>query len=215
MADGSEVVGDELLVALGRRPRTTDIGLGSVGLADGSLEVDEQLRVKDVEGDWLYAIGDATGKALLTHMSKYHARIVGDRLLGDTGAVAEHRAIPRILFTDPQVAAVGLTEKKAVEQGIDVVTARADLWDVAGSTVSGEDVTGPVQIVVDREREVLVGATFVGPGIGDLLHSATIAIVGEVPLERLRHAVPCFPSVSEVWLQVVEKVLSARGNSGD
>ena len=207
LEDGRQLVADELLLAVGRKPRTDDVGLESVGLQAGSaLEVDDGLRVLGLEEDWLFAIGDVTGRALLTHISKYHARIAADRLLGDEDARVEHDAVPRILFTDPQVAAVGLTEKRARDAGIDVVTASCNFADVAGATVGGEDVSGGVKLVVDRRRKVLVGATFVGPGIGDLLHSATVAITGEVPLSRLRHAVPCFPSLSEVWLVALESL---------
>ena len=205
--DGREIEADELLVATGRRPRTQDVGLEAVGLDPAQpVEVDDSLRVGGVDGEWLYAIGDATGGSQQTHLAKYHARVAGDLILGRRNDRAEDHGVPRILFTDPQVAAVGVTEARARERGLDVVAASCDLSDVSGSTVSGEGVSGPVKLVVDRARQTLVGATFVGPAIGDLLHSATIAIVGEVPLDRLRHAVPSFPSLSEVWLQAIESL---------
>ena len=138
-------------------------------------------------------------------MGKYHARCAAAHILGHgTDASREGRAIPRVVFTDPQVAAVGLTEKQAREQGIGIRTIRCDLADVAGALVSGEGITGSIQLVVDEAREVVIGATFVGPDVGDMLHGATIAIVGEVPMSRLRHAVPSFPSLSEVWLKLIE-----------
>jgi dihydrolipoamide dehydrogenase len=206
LEDGRELAGDEILVAVGRRPRTGDLGLDSVGLEPGGyVDVDDNMRAVGVPGNWLYAIGDANGRALLTHMAKYHARCAADDILGrSVEGAAEHEAIPRVIFTDPQVAAVGLTEKQARAAGMRVRMATADVSQVAGSTVTGEGVSGPIGAVVDGEREVLVGATFVGPDVGDMLQAATIAIVGAVPVDRLRHAVPSFPSVSEVWLKLIE-----------
>jgi len=206
LEDGREFVGDEILVAVGRRPRTQDLGLESVGIEPGGLiHVGDDLRVEGVDGGWLYAIGDVNGRALLTHMAKYHARCAADNILGnEPNASGESRAIPRIVFTEPQVAAVGLTEKQAREQGMRVRTTKCDLSDVAGALVSGEGIEGSIQLVVDEARQVVIGATFVGPGVGDMLHGATIAIVGEVPISRLRHAVPSFPSLSEVWLKLIE-----------
>ena len=205
LEDGRELVGDEILVSVGRRPKTADIGLETVGLEPGRyIEVDDHMRASGAAGGWLYAIGDVNGRALLTHMAKYHGRVAADHILGNTGASAEHDAVPRIIFTDPQVAAVGLTERQAREQGMDVRTASCNISDVAGATVSGEGIAGTVQLVIDEPRGVLVGATFVGPDVGDMLHAATIAVVGEVPIERLRHAVPSFPSISEVWLKAIE-----------
>ena len=206
LEDGRELVGDELLVAVGRRPKTSDIGIDRFGLEPGKfLDVDERLRVKGIGGDWLYAVGDVNGVALLTHMGKYQGRLVGDVILGkDAVDVADHVAVPRVTFTDPQVCGVGLTEEQAREKGMDVRVVKTGTGDVAGAYVQGNDIKGTSQIVVDERRRVIVGATFTGPGIQELLHSATIAIVGEVPLERLWHAVPAFPTVSEVWLRLLE-----------
>jgi pyruvate/2-oxoglutarate dehydrogenase complex dihydrolipoamide dehydrogenase (E3) component len=206
LEDGRRLTGDEILVAVGRRPRTQDVGLETVGLEPGRyIEVDDNLIATGVDGGWLYAIGDASGRALLTHMAKYHGRCAADHILGRAdGGRAEHAAIPRIIFTDPQTAAVGLTEKQAREMGIDARAVTCDLSDVAGAKVTGEGVRGTIQIVVDKAHEVIVGATFTGPDVGDMLHAATIAIVGRVPLPRLAHAVPSFPSLSEVWLKLLE-----------
>jgi pyruvate/2-oxoglutarate dehydrogenase complex dihydrolipoamide dehydrogenase (E3) component len=206
LEDGRELTGDEILVAVGRRPKTADIGIDRFGLEPGKfLDVDERLRVKGVDGDWLYAVGDCNGVALLTHMGKYQGRLVGDVILGkDAVDLADRRAVPRVTFTDPQICGVGLTEEQAREQGIDVRVVKTGTGDVAGAYVLGNDIRGTSQIVVDEARRVLVGATFTGPGVQELLHSATIAIVGEVPLERLWHAVPAFPTVSEVWLRLLE-----------
>jgi pyruvate/2-oxoglutarate dehydrogenase complex dihydrolipoamide dehydrogenase (E3) component len=208
LEDGREFTGDEILVAVGRRPRTSDIGLDTVGLGElvgKSVEVDDRLRIKGASGEWLYAVGDCTGLALLTHMGKYQGRIVGDVILGKGGKdVADHGVIPRVTFTDPQVAAVGLTEEQAREQGIDVRTVSYATGGVAGAYTRGNDIKGTCQIVVDVKRRVVVGATFTGPDVQELLHSATIAIVGEVTLDTLWHAVPSFPTVSEIWLRLLE-----------
>jgi dihydrolipoamide dehydrogenase len=207
LQDGSTLHGDELLVATGRRPRTDDIGLETVGLRlGGYVEVDDQLRATGVAGGWLYAVGDANGRALFTHQGKYQARLCADHILGrPVEAFADHRAVPRVIFTDPQVAAVGLTEQEARDQGVSVRVVSYPTGDVAGSSVAGRNPVGTSQIVVDEDRGVVVGATFTGYGVAELLHSATVAIVGEVPLERLWHAVPSFPTVSEVWLRLLEE----------
>jgi dihydrolipoamide dehydrogenase len=208
LGDGVEVEADEILVAVGRRPRTADIGLDSVGLEPGRyVDVDDRLRAVGVDGDWLYAVGDVNGRALLTHMGKYQARIAGDVVAGkpirDLASVA---VIPRVTFTDPQVAAVGLTEAQAREKYPGLRTARTSVGSVAGAYVEGNGIDGTAFLVIDSDRNVIVGATFTGPGIAELLHSATIAIIGEVPLERLWHAVPSFPTLSEVWLRLMEQL---------
>jgi pyruvate/2-oxoglutarate dehydrogenase complex dihydrolipoamide dehydrogenase (E3) component len=207
LGDGREVTGDELLVAVGRTPNTQDVGLDSVGLEPGTfLQVDGKLRAVGVEGDWLYGTGDVTGLALLTHMGKYQGRLVGDVIAGkDVVDVADHRAIPRVTFTDPQVAAVGPTEAEARERGVDVRAVRSDTGGVAGAYVRGNGIAGTSQILVDESRKAVIGATFTGPDVQELLHAATIAVVGEIPLDRLWHAVPSFPTVSEVWLRLLEE----------
>ncbi|HEX4983665.1 MAG TPA: NAD(P)/FAD-dependent oxidoreductase [Ilumatobacteraceae bacterium] len=206
LGDGSELVGDELLVAAGRRPSTGDLGLETVGLEPGRfVEVDDQLRATSIEGGWLYAIGDCNGRSLLTHMGKYQARIAADVILGkQAAAVADHGIVPRVTFTDPQVCAVGLTEAQARAAGIEVRVVKYATGAVAGASVLGDNFAGSSQLVIDDDRRVIVGATFVGPSVQELLHSATIAIVGDVPLDRLWHAVPSFPTVSEVWLRLLE-----------
>jgi len=206
LEDGRELVGDEILVAVGRRPSTADAGFETVGLEPGRfLSVDERLRATGVASGWLYGVGDVTGLALLTHMGKYQGRVVGDVILGkDVVDIADHRAIPRVTFTDPQIAAVGLTEQQAREQGISVRVVSYGTGNVAGAYVRGNDIKGTSQIVVDEDRRVIVGATFTGPDVQEVLHAATIAIVAEVTLDTLWHAVPSFPTVSEVWLRLLE-----------
>ncbi|MEZ5408157.1 MAG: NAD(P)/FAD-dependent oxidoreductase [Acidimicrobiales bacterium] len=208
LAAGASFTGDELLVATGRRPATGDLGLDTVGLEPGrSVPVDDQLRAAGSDGPlpWLYAVGDCNGRVLLTHMGKYQARVAGDVILGREGAAtSDHRAVPRVTFTDPQVCAVGLTEAEAREAGLPVDTVTHATGAVAGAALAGQPFPGTSQLVVDRQRRILVGATFVGPGVQELLHSATIAVAAEVPLDRLWHAVPSFPTVSEVWLRLLE-----------
>jgi pyruvate/2-oxoglutarate dehydrogenase complex dihydrolipoamide dehydrogenase (E3) component len=206
LGDGEELTGDQLLVAAGRRPRTGDVGLDTVGLAtDGPVRVDRRLRVEGVDGGWLYAVGDCNGLAPFTHMGKYQGRVAGDAILGREAAdLADHGAVPRVTFTDPQVCAVGPTEAEARRSGLEVRVVRTDTGGVAGAYVQGNGIAGTSQLVVDQGRRVVVGATFTGPGTQELLHSATVAVAGQVPLERLWHAVPSFPTVSEVWLRLLE-----------
>lgn len=204
--DGRALTGDELLVAVGRRPRTHDIGLETVGLEPGRyIEVDDHLRATGVPGDWLYAIGDCNGRSLLTHMGKYQGRIATDAIRGRTvRAWADHRAVPRVIFTEPEIASVGLTERAARDQGIDTRTVSYPLGQVAAASISGEGIAGTAHLVIDDRRRLVVGATFTGPDTAELLHAATIAIVGAVPLDVLWHAVPAFPTLSEVWLRLLE-----------
>jgi len=201
---GRSLVGDELLVAAGRRVMTGELGLDTVGLAAGRhVEVDDQLRAVGV--DWLYAIGDCNGRAQLTHMGKYQARIAADVILGrDVRDLAGVDVVPRVTFTDPQVCAVGLTEAQARSRGLTIRTVAYGTGDVAGAYTQGNGIRGTSKLVVDSARQVIVGSAFTGPGVPELLHSATVAIIGEVPLERLWHAVPSFPTISEVWLRLLE-----------
>jgi pyruvate/2-oxoglutarate dehydrogenase complex dihydrolipoamide dehydrogenase (E3) component len=206
LEDGRELVTDEILVAVGRRPATGDLGLQTVGVPAGRyVDVDDTLRATAVPDGWLYAVGDCNGRALLTHMGKYQARIAADVILGkDAQDRASTAVVPRVTFTDPQVCAVGLTEEQARGAGIDVRAVSSGTGDVAGAYTQGTGIRGTSKLVVDEPRRVLVGATFTGPGVQELLHSATVAIAGEVPVDRLWHAVPSFPTVSEVWLRLLE-----------
>lgn len=206
---GDEVVADEVLVATGRKPATDDLGLDAVGLTVGKpVEVDSRLLATglDQKADpWLYAVGDVNGLALLTHMGKYQARILGDILLGkDIEDRSSRDVVPRVTFTDPQVCAVGLTEKQARERGLEIRVVSYPTGNVSGASTSGEGIEGTSQIIVDTKREVIVGATFTGPGVSELLHSATIAISAQVTMQDLWHAVPSFPTISEVWLRLLE-----------
>ena len=208
LEDSRQIYADEILVAVGRRPNTGDVGLDRLGLVDKAgryLDVDDRLRVQGVGDDWLYAVGDCNGRALFTHMGKYHGRLCADVILGDDVAdVASNGIVPRVTFTDPQVCAVGLTENQARDQGLDVRAVTYPTGDVPGAYTLGEGVSGTSQLVVNERRRLIVGATFTGPGTQELLHSATIAIAGEVKLDQLWHAVPAFPTLSEVWLHLLE-----------
>jgi len=204
LGDGRELAGDELLVAVGRRPSTATIGLESIGLEGGEyLRVDERMRV---EGHpWLYAIGDVNGRALLTHMGKYQARVASIVIDGgEARATQDGPGSPRVIFTDPQVAAVGMTEAAARAAGLAVRTVAQPTSGTAGASFVGRSAPGTAQLVIDTARDVVVGATLVGFEVGEWLQAATIAVVGEVPLTRLWDCVPAFPTRSEVWLRLLE-----------
>ena len=203
---GGPARGDELLVAVGRRVNTADIGLDTVGLEPGKpVEVDDSMRASE----WLYAIGDVNGRALLTHMGKYQARVAADVILGEDSAclLVDGARSPRVIFTDPQVAAVGYTFAAAQEAGLNVRTADVPTQGNAGASFYGRDSTpGTARLVVDEDRRVVVGATFTGPEVAEFLQAATTAVVSEVTIDRLFHAVPAFPTRSEVWLYLLEKL---------
>lgn len=227
LADGGAVDVDRVLLATGRRPRTADLGLETIGLEPGAaLAVDDAGCVTAVADGWLWAAGDVTGRTNTTHQGKYDARVAGDAVAArfgagggrpvdadaddgwsSTRAMADHAAVPQVVFTRPEVAAVGLTERAARDAGLDVRVVDVPLSSVGGTTVFGtgpHDDGGAARIVVDEARRVIVGATFVGPEVAEMLHAATIAVVGQVPLPRLWHAVPAYPTRSEIWLRLLE-----------
>jgi pyruvate/2-oxoglutarate dehydrogenase complex dihydrolipoamide dehydrogenase (E3) component len=207
LSDGDSIEAEELLVAVGRKPHTDEIGLDSVGVETvkgGFLEVDDRMRVGGRE--WLYAIGDVNGRALLTHMGKYQAWVAAENLLGrEVEASAEGIGSPRVTFTDPQVAAAGKTLVEAEEAGIDVRAIDVETDRTAGASFQGKETGGTSRLVVDEARETIVGATFTGFETADFLHAATIAIVAKVPLPQLRHAIAAYPTRSEIWLKLIEK----------
>ena len=208
---------DEIVVAAGRSPNSRDIGLERVGLdvgaSHGYLTTDDHMAVIG-GGDWLYAIGDVCGRALLTHMGKYQGRIAGAVIAAraegrSTDAaryrdIADHDMVPAVVFTEPQVASVGVTESKARDNGIDVEALEYEIGAVRGAALLRDGYSGRAKLVVDRASDTLVGATFVGYEVAELLHAATTAIVGKVSLEALWHAVPSYPTVSEIWLRLLE-----------
>ncbi|WP_144802561.1 dihydrolipoyl dehydrogenase family protein [Kocuria rhizophila] len=191
---------DELLVATGRTPRLTDLGLESVGVTP------EDARAGRLPG-WLHLVGDAAGNSLLTHMGKYEARVLGAKLAGTPeSAPPAVVPVPQAVFTDPPVGAVGMTEAEAREAGRGVVVAEAPITGAAGAALMRDDAAGRATLVVDEDSGCLLGATFVGPEATELVHGATIAIVGRVPVKLLRHAVPSYPTVSEIWLRLLEEL---------
>ncbi|RQX14964.1 pyridine nucleotide-disulfide oxidoreductase [Micromonospora ureilytica] len=216
-ASDERIEADEVLVAVGRTPNTQDIGLDGIGLAPGAwLTVDDTLRVVG-GGEWLYAAGDVNRRVLLTHQGKYQARAVGDVIVarakgakvedgrwGRHVATADERAVPQVVFTDPEIASVGLTAAAAEAAGLRIRVVDYDLGAVAGASLHTDGYKGHARMVVDEDRKVIVGCTLAGPDVAELIHAATIAIVGEVPLDRLWHAVPAYPTVSEVWLRLLE-----------
>ncbi len=214
--DGSSVTAEELLVATGRTPRTDDLGLEAIGLKPGDwITTDDTLRVGGY--DWLYATGDVNHRALLTHQGKYQARAAGDVIVaratsGDVSngrfgihvATADNEAVPQVTFTDPEVASIGLTAEAAEKAGYETRVVDYKLGNVAGAALHADGYEGQARMVVDEKRGVVIGVTFVGPDVSELLHAATIAVVGEVPIERLWHAVPAYPTINEVWLRLLE-----------
>jgi len=223
LADGSALSADEVLVATGRTPNTATLGLQNIGLTPGDwLTVDDALRVVDgsgaaIAGDWLYAAGDVNRRVLLTHQGKYQARNLGDSIVarangtalnetawGRHAFTADDRAVPQVIFGDPEIAAVGYTVAEATRRGLTVRAVEYDLGAVAGAALHADGYEGRAVMVVDEDRKVIVGFTIAGPDVAELLHAATVAIVGEVPLDRLWHAVPSYPTVSEVWLRLLE-----------
>lgn len=217
--DGGQLTVNEVLFATGRAPLTDDIGLETVGLEPGSwLEVDDTCLVRAVEDGWLYGAGDVNHRALLTHQGKYQGRIagaaIGARAAGkplDTApwgahaTTADHHAVPQAFFTDPEAAAVGLTTQQAEDAGYRVRAVDIEIGDeVMGAKLYADGYTGRARMVVDQGSGHLLGVTMVGPGVTEMLHSATIAVAGQVPVDRLWHAVPCFPTISELWLRLLE-----------
>ncbi|SPM34430.1 Pyruvate/2-oxoglutarate dehydrogenase complex, dihydrolipoamide dehydrogenase (E3) component or related enzyme [Mycobacterium rhizamassiliense] len=217
--DNTELQVDEVLFATGRAPLTDDIGLQTIGLSPGSwLDVDDTCQVRAVDDGWLYAAGDVNHRALLTHQGKYQGRIagaaIGARAAGtplDTGpwgthaTTADHYAVPQAFFTDPEAAAVGLTAEQASAAGHRTRTVDIEIGDVVtGAKLYADGYAGRARMVVDEDEHYLLGLTLVGPAATEMLHSATIAVAGRVPVARLWHAVPCFPTVSELWLRLLE-----------
>ncbi|GAA2064961.1 dihydrolipoyl dehydrogenase family protein [Williamsia deligens] len=204
--DGQDITAAEILVAAGRHRTVDDIGLDTVGVTDPS-------HVSAPEGydgvDWLYSVGDASFGPMLTHWGKYQSRIVGQRI----AAVAEGRTpttvpaappVPQVVFTDPEVASTGLSEKEARSAYDSVTVITKPITAAAGVGLLRDDASGTAQIVVDDATRTLVGATFVGPEAGELIHAATVAIVGKITVDDLWHAVPSYPTPAEIYLRLLE-----------
>ena len=220
LEDGGTIEADEVLFATGRRPLTDDIGLQTVGIDPGSwLAVDDTCAVLATGDDkWLYALGDVNRHALLTHQGKYQARIAGAVIAaraagqpvdpapwGPHAVTADYHAVPQVFFCDPPAGAVGLTAEQAERAGCRVRVVDVDPGEkVPGAGLYADGYTGRARIVVDQDHGYPLGVTMVGPGVEELIHSATIAVAGQIPVSRLWHAVPAFPSVSEIWLRLLE-----------
>ena len=205
LSGGDTAEADELLVVVGRKPPTEDVGLDTVGLEPGKY-VDTDSTLKVPEHPWLYAIGDVNGRAPLTHMGKYHARLAADNIAGGNARIEiDGVRSPRVVFTDPQVAAVGHTLASAEKEGLNVRHVDVSTEGSAGGSFYGRGAEGTTRFIVDEDRQVLAGVTFVGPEVADFVQAATVAVVGEVPLTKLAHAVPPFPARSELWLYFLEE----------
>ena len=202
-AGGTELEVDRLVVATGRRPRVEDIGLETVGIEPGErgIEVDERCRA--AEGIW--AVGDVTGEGQFTHVAAYQGRLVCADILGQD-ARADYRAVPRVVFCDPEVAAVGLTVKRAADAGIETVAARVGLDDVERSRTYGRDVVGCVGVLADARRATLVGAFAVGPLASEWIHMAVLAVKAQIPLDVLRDTIAQFPTFSEALITAVRQL---------
>ncbi len=197
---GERIEAERLVVATGRTPRTDGIGLESVAVevGDSGIRVDEHGRAAD--GVW--AVGDVTGVAPFTHVASYQGRIAAAGIMGRPQR-ADYRAVPRVVFCDPEVAAVGLTPEQAIDQGINTATAAVDLSDVDRTETYGRDLTGRFAVVADRDRGVLIGASAVGPLASEWIHQTVLAVRAEVPLAILRDTMAQFPTFSETLLSAV------------
>jgi pyruvate/2-oxoglutarate dehydrogenase complex dihydrolipoamide dehydrogenase (E3) component len=197
--DGSALEAQRLIIAAGRRPVTgTELGLASLGivpLQSGALAVDDRCRVEGQQQVW--AAGDVTGLAPYTHGANYQARVVSENLLGGD-LRADYSAIPRVIYTDPPFAAVGLTAARASAKGLGVLTATARISDQARSATDGAKAGGLI-LVADRDRGVLVGATALGAGADEWIGEASVAIRAQVPVAILAQVVHPFPTFAEVY----------------
>ncbi|HSS68747.1 MAG TPA: NAD(P)/FAD-dependent oxidoreductase [Nocardioidaceae bacterium] len=194
LGDGAEVAADKLLVAAGRSPNLSDIGLESVGLdpTARTIDTDDQMRA----ADGLWVIGDITGKGAFTHMSMYQSAIATASILGrEGGPRAEYHAVPRVTFTDPEVGAVGMTEKQARDNGLDVRTGFVDIATSTRGWIHKVGNEGFIKLVEDASRGVLVGATSAGPNGGEILAGLAVAVHAGVPTDRLRAMIYAYPTL--------------------
>jgi dihydrolipoamide dehydrogenase len=204
LANGDQLAARELLVAVGRAPRVGELGLDAAGIEPNpnGIEVDERCRAAD--GVW--AIGDVTGVMPFTHVAGYQARIASADIAGEP-VRADYSAVPRVVFCDPEIAAVGLTEDQARERAIDVTAIHVDLPEVLARPWTYEtEPRGELTLVADRERKVLVGAWAVAPLAGEWIHFAALAIKAQIPISVLRDAVPQFPTYSEGYQKGLERL---------
>jgi dihydrolipoamide dehydrogenase len=223
LSSGEIVSGNEILVAAGRRPITQGIDLGFVGLqelvdAGAAIPVDDSLTVAGVPGEWLYAAGDVNGRAMLTHTSKYHGRIAANTIIARAkgtfpnprsgfdpfSATADLVAVPQVIFTSPTVTSVGLTRTAAQREGRAIREVTAPTATLGAQLHADGYADGWAQWILDASSNVLLGATIVGQDAAELLHASTVAIIGEMTINRMLHAIPAFPTMSEVYLNLLE-----------
>ena len=201
---------DEVVLAAGRRTNTDNLGLETLGLPDGGIvSVNDHLQAVGVTGGWLYALGDTTGRARLSHISTYHGRVVADiiaaraagRELSENELIARDAGnLAQVIYTEPQVAWVGRTESQAQAEGFAVRTRTAHYpGAVAFLALYRDGFQGWAKLVINAETNTLLGATFVGPQFSELVQAATLAIVAKIPVSLLRHAVAPHPTVNQVW----------------
>lgn len=193
-----------LVVATGRKPRIRDLGLEAYGLASDSprLEVDQNCRA--LGQSHLFGVGDVTGVAPFTHTANYQGKIVAANLRG-ADAIADYRAIPRSIYTDPPVAAVGLTRSRAREANLTISSATFDMAQTARALAEGVT-RGEVVLVADTAEQVLIGAAMAGPAADEAIGWAALAIKARLPLDLLRDTVAPFPTYSEAYLAALESL---------
>jgi pyruvate/2-oxoglutarate dehydrogenase complex dihydrolipoamide dehydrogenase (E3) component len=190
---GRELVADKLLVATGRRIDLSGLGAEVLGVdvaTARALTVDEHMRVAD--GVW--AIGDVTGRGAFTHVAMYQSDIAAADILGEPHAPADYTALPRVTFTDPEVGSVGLTVQAAREAGLDVAVGRAQVPSTARGWIHKTGNEGFIHIVADRSREILVGATSMGPNGGEVLGLLALAVHARIPIGQLRSMIYAYPT---------------------
>jgi pyruvate/2-oxoglutarate dehydrogenase complex dihydrolipoamide dehydrogenase (E3) component len=204
LADGSAATGEKLLVAAGRTPNLSDIGLETVGLdpAARTLDVDEHMRVAGVDG--LYAVGDITGRGAFTHVSVWQAKVLAAHLKGEPEPYGGYEALAWVTFTDPEVGRVGMTEQQARDKGVSVRVGTQQLSSNTRGWIWGPGNDGFVKVIEDAERGVLVGATVVGPHGGELLGMLTLAVHAQVPTATMRTMHYAYPTLHRAVSEAIQ-----------
>jgi pyruvate/2-oxoglutarate dehydrogenase complex dihydrolipoamide dehydrogenase (E3) component len=204
--DGEEIRTDILIMTAGRTPRVEGIGLDSVGVEENKsgLTVNDRCQVEGTSGLW--AVGDVTGILLFTHVAQYQGRIVAANILGGDRR-ADYHGVPRVVFSDPEVAATGLSEEGARDRGLNVASINVDLASAIARPVTYErEPRGNLGLVVDRDERVLVGAWAVAPQAGEWIHEACLAVKARVSVDTLLDSVFQFPTFSQGYLEALEKM---------
>ena len=210
LVSGAEAISDDhLLVATGRRPDLRSLGVASLGLDDSAAQVtvDHRQRVQGADGVW--AVGDVTGRGAYTHVAMAQADVAVRDILGEDVGTGVTRTVPRVTFTDPEIGAVGMTEREARAEFGHVRVGSTDLADEARGWIHGPGGRGLVKVVEDTGRGVLVGATSIGPSGGEVLGLLTLAVHAEVPVDRLRDMVYAYPTFHRAVGAAVRDLASA------